>query len=415
MSKFSERVATLSSEQRRLLEIQLRKKGFATPSVAQTTAASPVDGSSLEQPATEALAAVQSGIGSMHFSLFFFSDDGERTTEGKYELLLASARFADRHGFAAVWTPERHFQDFGGLYPNPSVLSAALAVITERIQIRAGSIALPLHHPLRVAEEWAVVDNLSNGRIGISLASGWHASDFVLSPQAYHQRKEVMFRDLEIIRRLWAGEAITFPGVNETEVAVKVLPRPVQPHLPVWITSAGNPDTWMRAGKIGANVLTGMQGETFESLRKKVDLYRRSRAEHGHDAEAGQVTLMLHTFLGEDNDAVKETVRPALIEYMKVFLKQSENGARRSVERRVDSHTDEENELRAAVAFEYYFKQNALLGTVEKCATMIDNLIGSGIDEVACLIDFGLETRMVLESLRYLNELKELYSQRESR
>src|SRR5690606_18932073 len=80
-------------------------------------------------------------------SLFYFaSDEGERASE-KYRLLLEGARFADEHGFSAVWTPERHFHAFGGLYPNPSVASAALAVITKRVKIRAGSCVSPLHHP----------------------------------------------------------------------------------------------------------------------------------------------------------------------------------------------------------------------------------------------------------------------------
>src|SRR4029453_9616557 len=114
----------------------------------------------------------------MKFSLFFFSDDGSSTTENKYQLLTEATKFADRHDFIAVWTPERHFYEFGGLYPNPSVLGAALAMITERIQIRAGSVVLSLHSPVRVAEEWAVVDNLSNGRVALSFATGWHAHDY---------------------------------------------------------------------------------------------------------------------------------------------------------------------------------------------------------------------------------------------
>jgi hypothetical protein len=92
------------------------------------------------------------------FSLFYFaSADGGQSSE-KYRLLIEGAKFADTHGFTAVWTPERHFYEFGGLYPNPSVTSAAIATVTESIQIRAGSVVIPLHDPLRVAEEWAVVD-----------------------------------------------------------------------------------------------------------------------------------------------------------------------------------------------------------------------------------------------------------------
>src|SRR5207342_155319 len=107
----------------------------------------------------------------------------------EYRLLIEGAKFADRHGFEAVWMPERHFHAFGGLFPNPSVTAAAVAAVTQNVQVRAGSVVLPLHDPIRVAEEWSLVDNLSNGRVGISFASGWHADDFVFAPDAYPDRK----------------------------------------------------------------------------------------------------------------------------------------------------------------------------------------------------------------------------------
>src|SRR5690606_36024297 len=88
--------------------------------------------------------------------IMFFSGLG---IEGNpYELLLDVAKFADTCGFKAVWTPERHFTAVGGAYPNPSILAAALATVTSKVKLRAGSITLPLHDPIRVAEEWAVVD-----------------------------------------------------------------------------------------------------------------------------------------------------------------------------------------------------------------------------------------------------------------
>ncbi|HEY0172712.1 MAG TPA: aminotransferase class III-fold pyridoxal phosphate-dependent enzyme, partial [Pyrinomonadaceae bacterium] len=104
------------------------------------------------------------------FSLSYFGNYDAPYDEHKYDLLIEGARFADRHGFEAVWIPERHFHAFGGLSPAPSVVAAALARETERICLRAGSVVLPLHHAVRVAEEWAVVDNLSRGRAGVSFA-----------------------------------------------------------------------------------------------------------------------------------------------------------------------------------------------------------------------------------------------------
>ena len=184
MDDQSKRIASLTPQQRELLVLRLKQKGLLPPlqsnhSSPNTVGATRSNGQGdvarrLERdgaPEDWKRRSVSKGI---EFSLYFFSADGSKQTTDKYRLLLESAKFADAHGFSAVWTPERHFQDFGGLYPNPSVLSAALAVITERVKIRAGSVALPLHNPIRVVEEWAVVDNLSKGRVGISFASGWH-------------------------------------------------------------------------------------------------------------------------------------------------------------------------------------------------------------------------------------------------
>ncbi|MEW6738052.1 MAG: LLM class flavin-dependent oxidoreductase, partial [Acidobacteriota bacterium] len=200
MDDISKRFAALSPKQRELLELRLKKQGISTISPDTATVSINSQNSNKlyvqEDPDEWKRKKVTKGI---DFTLYFFSDDGSKTTRDKYNLLLESAKFADANDFVAVWTPERHFQDFGGLYPNPSVLSAALAMITKRIQIRAGSVALPLHNPIRVAEEWAVVDNLSQGRVAVSFASGWHPDDFVFSPDAYENRKEIMFRHIEII------------------------------------------------------------------------------------------------------------------------------------------------------------------------------------------------------------------------
>ena len=157
----------------------------------------------------------------MRFSLFYFS--AEAGGDAPYRLLTEGARFADRHGFTAVWTPERHFGRFGGLYPNPSVLAAGLATITERVELRAGSVVAPLHDAIRIAEDWAVVDNLSGGRVGISFAPGWAPDDFVLAPDAYERRRDVLRAHVDVVRRLWRGETVRARNGLGVEVDEDVL------------------------------------------------------------------------------------------------------------------------------------------------------------------------------------------------
>ncbi len=90
----------------------------------------------------------------MKFGLMFFASSEESLSGNKYRVVLESARFADANGFSSVWVPERHFTQLGSLYPNPAVLHAALAASTSRVRLLAGSVVVPLHHPIRIAEEW---------------------------------------------------------------------------------------------------------------------------------------------------------------------------------------------------------------------------------------------------------------------
>jgi natural product biosynthesis luciferase-like monooxygenase protein len=347
----------------------------------------------------------------LQFSLFFFaSDESAATADDKYRLLLEATKFADQHDFTAIWVPERHFHRFGGLYPNPSVLSAALAMITERIQLRAGSVVLPLHHPIRVAEEWSVVDNLSKGRVGLAFASGWNANDFVFAPDLHAHRKDVMYGHIRTVQQLWQGESIVALGGAGSETEVELFPKPIQCQLPIWLTSNANsnasPTTFIKAGEIGVNVLTALLQQTVEDVAKRIALYRHTLALHGHDPHAGQVTLMLHTFLGDDISVVREKVRDPLYHYLRTFTDLVE----RHVQSRgmaLDSFTDDDRDALLSHVFERYFNTSALLGTPSTCLAMIERLRAIGVDELACLIDFGVDVDSVLESLHYLHALKE--------
>lgn len=355
----------------------------------------------------------------MQFSLFYFSSNQNDGPGGAYRLLTEGAKFADEHGFVAVWTPERHFHEFGALYPNPSVTSAALAMITKRVQIRSGSVVAPLHTPIRIAEEWSVVDNLSNGRVAISFASGWMPEDFTVNPGNYKQRKEIMFSDIEIVQRLWRGEQVTMPGPLGKDVAVKIFPRPVQRELPLWLTAAGNPETFQMAGKLGMSLLTHLLGQSIEEVNKKVALYRQAWEEAGHPGR-GHVTLMLHTFVGDSLESVKATVRGPLIEYLRQSADLIKSYAwafsafkhRLESKEEIDFRTLPKEDMDALLehSFDRYFETSGLFGTPESCRKIIANLQANDIDEVACLIDFGVSPDVVLEHLEHLDALREAVS-----
>jgi natural product biosynthesis luciferase-like monooxygenase protein len=354
----------------------------------------------------------------MGFSLFMWGND-DAPGYDKYRLMLEGAKYFDRNGFEAVWTPERHFHAFGGPYPNPSITGAALAAVTDRIGIRAGSCVSPLHHPIRIAEEWAVVDNLSNGRVALAFASGWQPNDFVLRPENHANNKGVMLEQIDQVRRLWRGEKVSFRNPLGQDVQIGTLPRPVQPELPFWVTTAGNPDTYRQAGELGANVLTHLLGQSVDEVAEKIAIYRQARAAAGHDPATGRVTLMLHTFVGNDDTEVRELIRQPMKDYLRSSLNLVLNfawsfpafkrpgGAEKPQDVDLRSLPDGEVEALLDFAFERYFETSGLFGTPSTCASMAERCKRAGVDEIACLMDFGVPTDRVLASLPYLNEVRE--------
>ena len=344
-------------------------------------------------------------------ALFYFAAG---TAPGGYRLLLEGARFADEHGFSAVWTPERHFHEFGGPYPNPSVTGAAIAAVTTRIAVRAGSVVLPLHSPVRVAEEWSVVDNISGGRVGISVASGWQPDDFVLNPSAYADAKNRMIRDLDVVRRLWRGEAVDLPGPGDRTVSVRTMPRPVQPELPVWVTSAGNPATFEQAGELGAGILTHLLGQRPEVLKANVDAYRAAWRAAGHPGD-GHVALMVHTFVGDDAQRVRALVRQPLGEYLRTSVSLLKDvasafptfaGAHGDADDLFASLTPDELDQLLDAAVDRYCETSGLIGTTEHVVNQGRRFTALGVDELACLIDFGVDTDEVLAALPMLDQVR---------
>lgn len=362
-------------------------------------------------------AAITAAAGSMEFGLFYWGDDDTASTD-KYRLLLEGARFADEKGFNAIWTPERHFHAFGGPYPNSAVTGAAVAATTKRVSIRAGSCVLPLHHPARVVEEWAVVDNISKGRAAVAFASGWMPEDFLLRPEnAPPNNKSAMLRDIEVVRALWRGDKVAFGAPAGKTVEITTQPRPVQRELPVWLTTAGNPDTFREAGLRGYNLLTHLLGQSIEEVGKNIVIYRDALARSGRNPTEFTVTLMLHTLVGRDRDVVRAQARPPMSRYLRsaaalikeyawafpAFKKPA--GVERPAD--IDLQTLDSQELDAVIefAFERYFEQSGLFGSVEDAIARVNQVAAIGVDEIACLIDFGVPTEVALAGLVPLSEV----------
>jgi natural product biosynthesis luciferase-like monooxygenase protein len=343
-------------------------------------------------------------VSEIGFSLFYFG--AEEQQDENYRLYLECAKFADQNDFEAVWTPERHFHQVGRRYPNPAVLNAALATVTKRIRLRSGSVVLPLHDPIRVAEEWSVVDNLSGGRVGVSIASDGLPRDFVLVPEHYETRKEVMMRGIHSLQALWRGESLSFEDGAGKQSRISIYPKPLQSELPLWLASSGSPETFIQAGSIGTNVLTHLLGQTIDEVAANISLYREARAKNGYDPDEGKVTLMIHTLVGADFDDTLARAREPFLRYLRSHSGLLEAFAK-SLNIPPEALHDQKADAILSFAFERYSKTASLIGTPQTCRQVVTRLHDAGVDELACLIDW-IAPELALENLAHLKTLQEL-------
>lgn len=344
----------------------------------------------------------------IRFSLMFFSDTrADVPPADKYGFVRDLTLFGDQEGFEAVYLPERHFHEFGAIFPNPALMAASLIPQTKHIRFRTAGISLPLHHPAEVVEWWAMNDVLSGGRVDLGFGSGWHKSDFIYAPENYARRREIMSERIKTVECLWNRERMRFPGPGGEEAEIAVYPRPVQRKLNVWVLVAQNDEGFVYAGEQGYNVFTMLFGNDLEAMRAKVKLYREARRRAGHDPSTGVVSLMLHTLIGENLQQVRERVKAPFTDYVRSSMgAHLQAGLPKAAGATFDAG---QHEQILEYAVERYLTSAALFGSVEDGARMVDHAIDVGVNDIACLMDFGVDYRVVKDSLPYLKRLRAMY------
>ncbi|MDB2408128.1 LLM class flavin-dependent oxidoreductase [Jannaschia sp.] len=339
----------------------------------------------------------------MRFSCLFFSDvRPEIDAAEKYRFLGDIARFADGAGFEAIYLPERHFHEFGAIHANPAIVAAHLIPQTRSIRFRTAGVTIPLHHPAEIVEWWAMNDILSGGRVDLGFGSGWAQADFIYAPDNYEDRRRLCSEGIETIRALWRGEARRFPGPDGTPVEVVVHPRPIQPELSVWLLVTGNPEAFAHAGRQGWNVFTMLYGSNLDALAPKIARYRAGRAEAGLDPDGGTVTLALHTLILPERDAVHRAVEAPLKAYIASSLRAHVEAGAVGVGAEMDAAAQAKA---LDYAYHRYVETAALFGSPEDGRAMVARSAEAGVDEIACLLDFGADYDTVRASLPHLGAL----------
>jgi alkanesulfonate monooxygenase SsuD/methylene tetrahydromethanopterin reductase-like flavin-dependent oxidoreductase (luciferase family) len=227
-----------------------------------------------------------------------------------YRAALDMAEWGEAHGCVAVAVSEHHGSPDGYL-PSPLVLAAAIAARTRRLPIQIAALILPLHDPIELAEQMAVLDLLSGGRVSYVLATGYRQEEYAMLGRDFRSRGRRMDACLEALRRAFSGEPFEFEGRP-----VRVLPRPATPGGPPCLLGGGSPAAVRRAARFGLGMLTQGGDPSLAAL------YREECARHGRapglfiDPPPGTVTS---AFVAEDPDSAWERIGPYLLHDARMY------------------------------------------------------------------------------------------------
>ena len=234
----------------------------------------------------------------MKFGLFFLCE--QPPWQGSRAALrdaIDQAVYADALGFDAVWIAEHHFSEYG-VAPDVAVLAASLLQRVTRMRIGTAVSILPFSHPIRTAESFAMVDVLSDGRLDFGVGRGYQPAEFAGFGVPMAESRVRFDEALEIVRRVWTEDRVTFEGRFFTLRDVRVLPKPVQkPHPPIW-AAAVSPESFPEMARRGLRILAAPSITPPALMKQSYDTYRRVWGESGHPPEQLEIPALYFVYVG---------------------------------------------------------------------------------------------------------------------
>jgi alkanesulfonate monooxygenase SsuD/methylene tetrahydromethanopterin reductase-like flavin-dependent oxidoreductase (luciferase family) len=243
-----------------------------------------------DEPQAAIIPSCESGPGaSMKFGVLQFFSWPERRVAlpTVYQRALERIEIMDRTGYDAVWLTEHHFSDYS-VCPSIPVMGAHVAARTRRLRIGAGVTLTAFYHPLRLAEEIALLDILSGGRVNWGAGRGFDSREFRIFGVLMSESLERFHEVVDIVMLAWSSERLTYHGRFHSFEDVEVLPKPLQqPHPPMWV-AAGSPDATQWAARAGHSILIGPHG-THVEIGQQWECYRDRLNQHGYAIEDREI------------------------------------------------------------------------------------------------------------------------------
>jgi luciferase family oxidoreductase group 1 len=235
------------------------------------------------------------------FHLFEATEAGDSAAIAEQIELMV---MAERLGFASVWAAEHHFSDYG-VCPSAALALAAVAGRTTTLRLGTGIVVLPFHNPLRVAEELAFVDQVSNGRLEVGVGRGYRPREMDGFGVDIEDSRAIAGEALEIIRQAWTEPEVNHRGEHFTVEGVPVRPKPRQrPHPPVYVGSL-SPGTFELVGKLGVNLLFTPTFRPEEDIPAQIAQYKDAVVASGGDPATKRIGALRMVYVAETTERAR--------------------------------------------------------------------------------------------------------------
>ena len=320
------------------------------------------------------------------FSLFSVQDhypEQPRTIQAFYEEMLEQVKLGEALGYDVFWVAEHHFHEYG-VIPNPAIFLAAAARESKSIRLGSAVAVLPFQHPLRSAEDYAMVDILSGGRLVFGVGSGYLKHEF----EGFHvdpgEKRDRFDENLAVIRQAWTGEAFSREGRFNHIEDTRINLRPLQQPAPEIYVAVLRKEVAYHVGRAGAKMMS-VPYATVDDLSECgeiVEQYNQGWRESGAAGDPPEIAFCFHAYVAESDAAARAEAETAFDNYVRTRLYGKSAGWKEITERRY-----------------------CLFGSRDTVVERLAEMRGLGITHVMLLVNFGgLAHQRVCDTMRIFAE-----------
>ena len=344
----------------------------------------------------------------MQFGYFTLSDNHYEGNQRDANTFVAD--ILDEVGLHSAWIGEHHFSTLGVL-SCPDLVLANVATRTKQIRLAPAVTVLPLHHPIRVAEQWATLDLLSGGRVDFAAGRGYDRREYLPLGVSFENNQEIFEEGMELVRRLWASEKpISHHGKHYRFDDVAITPKPLQRPLPAYVASFSRPSIEL-AGRLGCGLIVApfAAAMTYGGLRQVAELYHQTSAKHGQPPGRLMCSYFIHL---ADTKQKEDAARARQIRYYNECVIAAFPGDPKTAPPSYRYFVDIVERLRNVRPADLT-ENSVLLGSPAQITDTLKKVEAAGFDEVILYFNVGLKPHPQVkdEMARFMSDVAPAFTE----